>query len=164
MTVNTFLLYHYVNRRWHTYMKSPKNPTKYKMRRCSLSFMTTVIILASLPYSCTLSLPSGDPAPGRSPGPPKEIYKETELKEGIDKVTDVYDETTTSDEVLEITTVGDVSVSERTVGDACAFARIPSDSDEIVTVSDQDSEVNLTVTHPVFDADELVRGVIYDGE
>ncbi|KPJ16579.1 hypothetical protein RR48_02337 [Papilio machaon] len=138
----------------------------------------TTIILASLPYSCTLSLPSGDPAPGRSPGPPinfehdvlqdkenlKYIDDELETSLGV-PVEDaaIYDETTTND--IETTTKSEVvSVSEMAIGDTCAFARIPSDSADIVTLSETDSDINLTVSHAVFDADELVRGVIYDGK
>lgn len=148
---------------WQTMKRIIRKPTKFKMNGYSINFLMTVIILASLPYSSTLSLPSGDPAPGRSPGPPK-----LEDKEATDDkvIPEVYDETTTSEDVIEVTTVSDVEVSERTVdiSDACAFARIPSDSDEIVTVSDEDSDVNLTLSHPVFETDELVRGVVYDGE
>lgn len=109
-----------------------------------ITFLTTVVILASLPCS-TLTLP-GDPAPGRSPGPPV-------TTENFD-----YDETTTEDATIEgVSEIGDVS-------DACAFARIPSDSGDIVTLSDDDCDVNLTVSHPVFEAEELVRGVVYDGK
>ncbi|KAJ8713722.1 hypothetical protein PYW07_014092 [Mythimna separata] len=140
-----------------------KKPTKFKMNRISVNFLMTIVILASLPYSSTLSLPNGDPAPGRSPGPPEVDEKEVSTDDKVLDIPEVYDETTTSEEVVEVTTVSDV-VSERTVdfSDACAFARIPSDSDDIVTLSDQDSDVNLTLSHPVFEADELVRGVVYD--
>lgn len=148
--------------RWHSkaFDKSKPNTLKIKIRPY-LSIIT-VVILVLLPYSSTLSLPSGDPAPGRSPGPPK---LEDEKNYGtvaatVDEPVD-YDTTT---EEAEATTVSDVSVSEKTVGDACAFARIPSDSDEVVTLDVSDSDVNLTVSHPVFEAEELVRGVVYDGE
>lgn len=121
--------------------------TKLKML-CSVNLLA-IVILAMLPYISTLTLPSGDPAPGRSPGPP-------DVEETTVAVTDVeYDETTVED----VTTVSaEVTVS------ACAFARIPSESDEVVTISDKDSEVNLTVSHAVFETDQLVRGVVYDGE
>lgn len=154
-----------------------QNPTKFKMKPCSLNFTTAIIILVLLPYSSTLSLPSGDPAPGRSPGPPelepfdadvKVQNADTNIEAPTEEVTNVegpeetYDETTTSEDI-EMTTVSEV-VSETTVSDACAFARIPSDSDNIVTLSDEESEVNLTVSHPVFETDELIRGVVYDGK
>ncbi|CAB3220333.1 unnamed protein product [Arctia plantaginis] len=132
------------------------------MNGYTINTLMIIVILASLPYSSTLSLPSGDPAPGRSPGPPTIEEKETT----DDKIAPIYDETTTSEDVIEVTTVSEVGVSDKTVdvSDACAFARIPSDSDEIVTVGDEDSDVNLTLSHPVFETDELVRGVVYDGE
>lgn len=143
-----------------------KNPTKFKMNRSPIIILT-VIILALLPYSSTLNLPSGDPAPGRSPGPPtyKEIDKEEsnrEIETNLEVSDDTYDEVTTTDEVSS--TVSEPSVSERTVGDACSFARIPSDSNGIVTLSERNSDINVTVSHSVFETEELVKGVIYDGE
>lgn len=129
------------------------NPKKFKMKRCILKFIT-VLFIATLPYSSTLSLPSGDPAPGRSPGPPQD----NKVDDSISTTDTVYDDTTIVNDV-EATTVSDTSDI-----DACAFARIPSDSDDIVTVSELDSDVNLTVSHPVFDTEELVRGVVYDGK
>lgn len=148
-----------------TVKSNMKKPTKFKMNRISINFLITIVILASLPYSSTLSLPNGDPAPGRSPGPPQLDEKEVSTDDKVIEIPEVYDETTTSEEVVEVTTVSEI-VSERTVdiSDACAFARIPSDSDDIVTLSDEDSDVNLTLSHPVFEADELVRGVVYDGK
>ncbi|CAG4946493.1 unnamed protein product [Parnassius apollo] len=148
------------------------------MNRCVVNVMAAIIILASLPYSSALSLPIGDPAPGRSPGPPvvngngfqdkstnfKYIDENIETRLGIPvEEAERYDHTTTND--IETTTVSEVvSVSEKTIGDACAFARIPSDSADIVTLGERDSDINLTVSHPVFEADELVRGVVYDGK
>lgn len=147
-----------------------------KMNRYIVNLITATIILASLPY-CTLSLPSGDPAPGRSPGPPiydrdvlqdkgnlKYIDDELETSLGVPvEEAAIYDETTTND--IETTTKSEVvSVSEKAIGDACAFARIPSDSADIVTLSEKDSDINVTVSHAVFDAEQLVRGVIYDGK
>ncbi|PZC78725.1 hypothetical protein B5X24_HaOG217183 [Helicoverpa armigera] len=148
-----------------TVKSNMKNPTKFKMNRITVNFLMTIVILALLPYSSTLSLPNGDPAPGRSPGPPQLDDKEVASDDKAIEIPEVYDETTTSEEVIEVTTVSEV-VSERTVdiSDACAFARIPSDSDDIVTLSDADSHVNLTLSHPVFEADQLVRGVVYDGK
>lgn len=130
-----------------------------------MNFLMVIVILASLPYSSTLSLPNGDPAPGRSPGPPTFDEKEVSTDDKVLDIPENYDETTTIDEVVPTTTISE-EVSERTVdiSDACAFARIPSDSDDIVTLSDKDSDVNLTLSHPVFEADELVRGVVYDGK
>uniref|UniRef100_A0A2H1VCY5 SFRICE_009783 n=1 Tax=Spodoptera frugiperda TaxID=7108 RepID=A0A2H1VCY5_SPOFR len=147
-----------------TVQRNMKKPTKFKMNRISINFLMTIAILALLPYSSTLSLPNGDPAPGRSPGPPEVEDKEVSTDDKVIEVGEVYDETTTSEEV-EVTTVSEV-VSERTVdiSDACAFARIPSDSDDIVTLSEDDSDVNLTLSHPVFETDELVRGVVYDAD
>ncbi|CAG9794071.1 unnamed protein product [Diatraea saccharalis] len=154
-------------RRWYPIMierrKLKKSPTRMK-----LSIL--VLILVTLPYSSTLSLPSGDPAPGRSPGPPDlnaddvtELKAEATVKVATNLEPD-YD-TSTMLEDIELTTVSDISVSERTVmGDACAFARIPGDSDEVVTVGTGDSDVNLTVSHPVFETAEIVRGVVYDGK
>ncbi|CAH2090756.1 unnamed protein product [Euphydryas editha] len=146
-----------------------KNPTKFKMNGCRTNIIVMVIILASLPYSSTLNLPSGDPAPGRSPGPPIETFKdELDLKNKLDTNIEVpgdetaYDEVTTNDEIS--TVVSESSVSERIVGDACGYARIPSDSDDIVTLSERDSDVNLTFSHSVFETDELVKGVLYDGK
>lgn len=128
------------------------NPKKFKMKRSLVKFIT-VLFIATLPYSSTLSLPSGDPAPGRSPGPPQDDKADDSMS-----TTDaVYDDTTISD--VEVTTVSDTSDI-----DACAFARIPSDSDDIVTISELDSDVNLTISHPVFDTEELVKGVVYDGK
>lgn len=147
---------------WHSKAleKSKKKNLKIKMR--SHLSIIAVVILVLLPYSSTLSLPSGDPAPGRSPGPPK---LEDAKVDGtvVATVEEPLDYDTTTEEV-ESTTVSDVSVSEKTVGDACAFARIPSDSEEVVTLDVSDSDVNLTVSHPVFEAEELVRGVVYDGK
>ncbi|CAH0398916.1 unnamed protein product [Chilo suppressalis] len=130
-----------------------------------LSFVMLILVL--LPYSSTLSLPSGDPAPGRSPGPPEledDEVPDLKVEATIKAATNIepdYDTSTTFEDV-ELTTISDFSVSERTVGDACAFARIPSDSDEVVTIGSGDSDVNLTVSHPVFEAAEIVRGVVYD--
>ncbi|CAH2222340.1 jg1263, partial [Pararge aegeria aegeria] len=104
-------------------------------------------------------LPSGDPAPGRSPGPPFDEKLESNIEVAVDET--VYNEITTTDEVP--TTVSEASVSERTV-DACAYALFPSDSDNIVTLSERNSAVNLSVSHSVFDSEELVRGVVYDGK
>ncbi|KAJ2943546.1 hypothetical protein O0L34_g16654 [Tuta absoluta] len=140
------------------------------MKKRTLNVLTTLFILALLPYSSTLTLPSGDPAPGRSPGPPenieiepKDIFKKVEDTDEVpvevvatSEPDDVYDETTTTEEV--ITTVSEVD----TVSDACAFVRLPNE--EIVTVNEFDSDVNITVSHPVFDAEELVKGVVYDGK
>ncbi|XP_026733871.1 uncharacterized protein LOC113498129 isoform X2 [Trichoplusia ni] len=150
-------------RQWLTVRSNLTHPTKSKMNRFSTNFLMTIVILALLPYSSTLSLPNGDPAPGRSPGPPI-AEDEVATDNKVIEIPDVYDETTTVDDV-EVTTVS-AEVSEKTVdiSDACAFARIPSDSDDIVTLSDEDSDVNLTLSHPVFETDELVRGVVYDGE
>ncbi|KAG6463909.1 hypothetical protein O3G_MSEX014146, partial [Manduca sexta] len=114
----------------HQWNRSKVNRAKFRNK-----LVQYLVILASLPYSSSLSLPNGDPAPGRSPGPPE--------------VTTVEMETT----VMMMTDASD---------DGCAFARVPSDSDEVVTLSDDESEVNLTVSHPVFEADVLVRGVVYD--
>ncbi|CAH0730051.1 unnamed protein product, partial [Brenthis ino] len=140
-----------------------KNPTKFKMNK-SLITIITVIILALLPYSSTLSLPSGDPAPGRSPGPPTFKNVDIDHLETNLEVPDetVYDEVTTNDEISS--TVSESSVSELTVGDACSFASIPSDSDGIVTLSERNSDINVTISHSVFETDELVKGVIYDGK
>lgn len=145
-----------------------KNPTKFKMNGCRTNIIIMVIILASLPYSSTLNLPSGDPAPGRSPGPPLETFKEdvevkNKLETNIEVPGDetVFDEATTNDDLS--TVVSESSVSER-VGDACGYARVPSDSDDIVTLSERDSDVNLTFSHSVFEVDELVKGVLYDGK
>lgn len=174
----------------------------------------TVTIVAFLPYSSSLSIPNGDPAPGRSPGPPTEqqIFEsfdldqeslETDLKTHIDDIileeerdddqnvgkivrkyddvvstTDlVYDDATIVDEIEVTTAIEDVSSassyqekedfvgSERTVlSNACAFARTPSDSADVVTLSDSESDINFTVTHSVFDTEELVRGVVYEGK
>lgn len=147
-----------------------KNPTKFKMNGCRTNIIILVIILASLPYSSTLNLPSGDPAPGRSPGPPLETFKEVEVKNKLESLETnievpgdetVFDEATTNDDLS--TVVSESSVSER-VGDACGYARVPSDSDDIVTLSERDSDVNLTFSHSVFEVDELVKGVLYDGK
>lgn len=108
------------------------------MNKFRVKVLTTLVILTLLPYSSGLNLPNGDPAPGRSPGPP------------------LYDDTTT--ETAETTTL------DEGLDDACAVARIPSDSEEVVTLSNDDSEVNLTISHDVFDTNELVKGVVYDGE
>nr|XP_026487275.1 uncharacterized protein LOC113394250 [Vanessa tameamea] len=144
-----------------------KNPTKFKMNRYRTNIIVIVIILASLPYSSTLNLPSGDPAPGRSPGPPLETFKEnldpkgkpeTNIEVPVDET--IYDEVTTIDEIT--TTVSESSVSERTVDDACGYARIPSDSDDIVTLSERNSDLNLTISHSIFETAELVKGVLYD--
>lgn len=136
--------------------------------------LMAVIILASLPYSSALSLPSGDPAPGRSPGPPAVDFQgdlqnsrrpKHDLGTDVDAPldADVYDETTTNE--YETTTAGDtLNGGDGAIGDACAYARIPSDSGDIVTLSESDSDVNLTISHSVFDAGELVRGVVYDGK
>lgn len=148
-----------------------KSPTKFKMNKCPTNIIVRVLILASLPYSSTLNLPSGDPAPGRSPGPPINIINknlegigdklETNIKIPIDDT--IYDEVTTNDEIAT-TAVSEASVSERIVGDACAFARIPSDSEDIVTLSERNSDINVTFTHSVFEAEELVRGFDYEGK
>ncbi|CAH4032971.1 unnamed protein product [Pieris brassicae] len=112
---------------------------KYNMNRCPIHILLPILTII-LPYISTLNLPSGDPAPGRSPGPP---FSEIED----------YDETTTS----EVTTV-------QVITDACEYARISSESEQIVTLSETESDVKLTVSHPVFDTAELVRGVVYDGK
>lgn len=110
----------------------------------------TIVILTSLPYT-SLSLPNGDPAPGRSPGPPTDLSNLDLKDDEIKAILSVDYETTTGGEEAE-------------VEDACAFARTPSESGNVVTLSEEDSDVNVTVTHPVFDAEELVLGVVYDGE
>ncbi|KOB77195.1 putative stage IV sporulation protein YqfD [Operophtera brumata] len=143
-----------ITQKWH-------KPTKLKMYRCTVHFLMAIVILTSLPYT-SLSLPNGDPAPGRSPGPPIDEPIDSNPVENVDlKVEEAktilsvdYEETTTV-EAVEVTSASEIE-------DACAFARIPSESDEIVTLSAEDSEVNVTVTHPVFEAEELVRGVMYD--
>lgn len=114
-----------------------------------------VIIVTVLPYSSTLTLPNGDPAPGRSPGPPdsKVDLKVEDVKPSID-----YVESTTVEAVE--TTVSVIS----DVIDSCAFAQVPSDSDEVLTLSVEESDVNVTVTHSVFETGELVKGVVYDGK
>lgn len=154
-------------RRWHSKTRDKPNPLRTKMHpRIGI---IVVAILVLLPYS-SISLPSGDPAPGRSPGPPQ-LQPDEEVKaDGTDRVATVeesidYDaSTTTPSEELDVTTVSEVVSERTTVGDACAFARIPSDSDELVTLDVRESDVNLTVSHPVFETEELIRGVVYDGE
>lgn len=133
-----------------------QNPTKLKMNSIPTSVIAAVVILASLPYTTTLNLPSGDPAPGRSPGPP------FDENSNIDVPDEVFDEITTTDEIPTTALVSEASV-ERMV-DACEYAKLPSDSDGIVTLSERNSDVNLTVSHSVFDSDELVKGVVYDGK
>ncbi|CAG4963024.1 unnamed protein product [Colias eurytheme] len=129
------------------------------MNRCPIHIILPIFAIL-LPYTSTLNLPSGDPAPGRSPGPP---FAETKLEgnqelpidtfdDNLELPIEIYDETTTDMTTVEV------------IGDACDYARIPSDSAEVVTLGDSESEVNLTVSHPVFDVAELVRGVVYDGE
>ncbi|XP_063382139.1 uncharacterized protein LOC134668629 [Cydia fagiglandana] len=117
--------------------KTKQWTTKLTMRLCSVNLLAATI-LACLPYISTLTLPSGDPAPGRSPGPP-----ESELYVTLDTVENVTDVTTEMSEVE----------------DACAFARSER---EVVTLSETDSEVNLTVEHAVFETEQLVRGVVYE--
>jgi hypothetical protein len=161
MSTNTAMSIHTKKWRSKTIQRGKLNKESIGMR---LSFL--VIILVLLPYSSTLSLPNGDPAPGRSPGPPK-LEAEDPQEAGTERVeTNIepdYDASTTVGDV-ELTTISDFSVSEKTVDDACAFARIPTDSDEVVTINDGDSDVNLTVSHPVFETAELIRGVVYDGK
>lgn len=122
-----------------------KQWTKYKMNRITVKFRITMIILASLPYSSAVSLPNGDPAPGRSPGPPTEgpSYEET-ANFGVEETT--------------------VSATSVDMDDVCVFARVASDSGDVVTLSEDDSDVNLTFSHSVFEVEELVRGVVYDGK
>lgn len=137
-----------------------------KMNRSTIKSVVTIIILVSLPYISTLNLPSGDPAPGRSPGPPFLTEHNIDVEENLESnlevpVDEVYDEVTTNEVT---TTLSETSVSDRIMSDACAFAKIPSDSDEIVTLSEKDSDINLTVSHSVFETNELVRGVVYDGK
>lgn len=131
-----------------------QNVADSKMNRCTAQslMLLVILILTSLPYS-SMSLPNGDPAPGRSPGPPKLDPKAEDIGLSLD-----YDSTT--EQSVGVSTVSDVAEDN----DACAFARVPSDSDSIVTLSEDDSDVNLTVTHPAFETAELVRGVLYDGK
>ncbi|CAH2039240.1 unnamed protein product, partial [Iphiclides podalirius] len=144
-----------------------RNRSANRASRCA--GLVAVVILASLPYSSALSLPSGDPAPGRSPGPPARDpqgdlqnarRKYAELNAELDAAIDAegYGETTT--DYYETTTAGYAGGDK--IVDACAYARIPSDIGDIVTLSESDSDVNLTVGHAVFDAGELVRAVVYD--
>lgn len=125
------------------------------MYRSTVHFLMTVVILTSLPYT-SLSLPNGDPAPGRSPGPPTDVDALDNLDLKADEIKAILSVDYEATTEFEVTSVE--------VEDACDFARIPSGSGDIVTLSSDDSDVNVTVTHPVFDAEELVRGVVYDGE
>ncbi|CAK1544853.1 unnamed protein product [Leptosia nina] len=122
-------------------MYTNKSIQRFTMNRCPTQILLPILTIL-LPYISTLNLPSGDPAPGRSPGPP--FYENMDLD---------YEETTTN----EATTM-------EVMSDACKYERISSESEQVVTLSDADSEVNLTVNHAVFDTAELVRGVVYDGK
>ncbi|VVC99012.1 unnamed protein product [Leptidea sinapis] len=87
--------------------------TKHKTYKKHILIPILVILL---PYSLAINLPSGDPAPGRSPGPP--INDEISDKSTNIEVAEVfYDETTESD----VTTVeAIISVDD----DACAYAKV----------------------------------------
>lgn len=204
-----FRMYKFYERNFtqNTSKKFTNQPVHVTKVSCKLrsnikwSLIINIIILASLPYS-SLSHPNGDPAPGRSPGPPDDLSEEyqvdqLEQSENINGIRDIenekqindqsvetkllksvdnlpsttemmYDDTTVFDDAAEVTTV----VSELTsvaddgsvVGDACAFARTPSDSDNVVTLSSSNSDVNFTVTHSIFDTEVLLRGVVYEGK
>ncbi|KAG7295880.1 hypothetical protein JYU34_020964 [Plutella xylostella] len=136
-------------------------PTKMKTQRFSVRFITSIIILAALPYSKSLSLPSGDPAPGRSPGPPEiDPYdlsdKDVLISVNTDRSVD-YEETTSSSVVTELSTVSEVSGGAG--GDACAYARA---GEVVVTLGVKESDINLSLSHSVFETEELVRGVVYE--
>lgn len=150
------------------------------------SLIITISILASLPYSSSLSLPNGDPAPGRSPGPPNILPindqndiipiitginddEHVDIQQNSDEInpTDtIYDDSTASDVVTEVTTDGGIdNDSEKfVVGDACDYARTPSDSDNVITLANNESDVNFSVSHTVFDTEYLVKGVVYEGK
>lgn len=143
--------------------------SKVKLIR-PLTLLKAAVILTLLPYTSTSTLPSSDPAPGRSPGPPLDVdvqtedVKLTEETETVNPELETYDESTTGGEVVDMTTteVNEVT-SESEIVNACAYAHLASE-DDVVTLSVSDSDVNLTLSHPVFEAEELVRGVVYEGE
>lgn len=90
---------------------------------------------------------SGDPAPGRSPGPPSN-------DSSLPSTLPFEDFFTESSRPLTL------SPDSNQMLDRCAFSEEELNT---VTVAPEDSPFNLSFIHPLFKADEeLVRGVVYE--
>lgn len=167
----------YKRDRWKTTMRRP-SPKMYR-------FVAIVVLAIMLPRCCkSFSLShggfsDGDPAPGRSPGPPPETevfssdeylqmgFEDSSDDDGgnnaLDAVTSTQPPTSSTTFKAEPSTTVVVKV-EDLVDEFCSNKR--SDFDSSAKVVDViDSDVNLTFDHAIFkSAPDLVRGLTYEGE
>lgn len=129
--------------------------------------MAVVFLAILLPGCCkSFSLnhgdfSNGDPAPGRSPGPPRaeEFVSEEYLQSSFEEDTFKAETTTSSQTVTqESTTKVD---GNGAVADFCKGGKFEGNIKE---VEPGESQLNLTFEHATFKSTELVRGLTYEGK
>lgn len=156
--------------------------------------LLTAIFVIQITNSCQSSnynhggFPDGDPAPGRSPGPPGEAetpdYEDREGQptpppaRGHSQTTAKRNDSDGATEQFEIAKAGNASAvntnlkrvsvekSDNVILESWK-CNVKSDDFEgdVRAVENKVSDLNLTIEHAVFKSDEeLARGVVYSGE
>ncbi|CAH2015704.1 unnamed protein product [Acanthoscelides obtectus] len=160
--------------------------------RPHLLILVTLTILCSSKGLSIYPPRNGDPAPGRSPGPPSDVLQDIKLQD-VNPPEDLQD--ISSSEVLqgseELEDVASPDVMQEIRVDTSSQQEETSQEKEIsdskqkdgsddpytnsmekelcevsgsVVEEDRDRMVNFTISHHLFRVDEVVPGVIYNGK